>query len=362
LEIIRCKKCNHPEKTMVKRDKRRTSQALHAFRLETERKQLEKLEERRCRHTPHGCQVDGANQAHEFNIEDQKTQSQSLEMGRVQPEETGSKSAIDCLEEKSPRQTGCFHIWNVGDPNECKQEEALEGRDLREEKLSVPTSQKYDAPLNQTEKIVEGTNPLADRNSMKQLAFAMAFHSRLGECSIVPNSVSDIFEKHIGPLIGISPQVHQERRDKLTCKHAPPDHDWATTYSSSMSPNKRWLIIGKCWAQQRSDLYESDIDDRQYKLFDLESDEHTFEVEVGSFIYSYNCNNFAGCTETKGSEFEWTGDAVLLFTNSGDHLDLEASPAPDIKSALASVSDVTFRMRVTKRCGVVVCKMVRVYD
>jgi hypothetical protein len=171
----------------------------------------------------------------------------------------------------------------------------------------------------------------------KLLALAMAFHSRLGDASSMPQSAADVCASHISPLIRSS---RSERISKIAAN----DHKWKMSWASSswghqcysLSPNKRWMIMINSFSQQRSDRYESDIDDQAYILFDLEADEETFEVEVGRFYYYNNYNNYADCETTEGCKYEWEGGAILAFSD-GRKLELEATTMTDIKSTLGNM-------------------------
>uniref|UniRef100_A0A7S0QN00 Uncharacterized protein n=1 Tax=Cryptomonas curvata TaxID=233186 RepID=A0A7S0QN00_9CRYP len=116
---------------------------------------------------------------------------------------------------------------------------------------------------------------------------------------------------------------------------------WAQSSKSkcsqhSISPNARWMVVCKSVTQVKSDRYESDIEDMEYILFDLEAAEADFQQEIGRFYYYCNYNSYADCENKEGTWFEWSGGAVLVFCNlNGRVLDLDAVPLADVKSTLA---------------------------
>jgi len=89
----------------------------------------------------------------------------------------------------------------------------------------------------------------------------------------------------------------------------------APAKAKSLSPNGRWLILEYSIHQDPEDRYESEIDDAEFILFDLESANP--EKEIGRFRFYYNYNSSADWKEISGSKFKWgEGDANLILGES----------------------------------------------
>ncbi len=119
--------------------------------------------------------------------------------------------------------------------------------------------------------------------------------------------------------------MHIEIKNKILDKNHHWNFRWlksifAPARSHSLSPNGRWLILEYAFHQDPEDRYESEIDDEEYILFDLENDDP--ESEIGRFFYYYNYNSSADWKEIAGTRFEWgEGNSNLILGETIMELD-----------------------------------------
>lgn len=105
----------------------------------------------------------------------------------------------------------------------------------------------------------------------------------------------------------------------------------APAKAQSLSPNGQWLILEYSSHQDPEGRYESEIDDAEFILFDLNSSSP--EREIARFRFYYNYNSYADWKEISGSRFKWgEGDAKLILGET--ILNLEQLSIPEILSNL----------------------------